>query len=175
MVLRNLLKKFGISFDELKISFFCGGAERFGNPAVSSNIVCFKKQTEKSFHFRASVEQFIASRFFKQQNFVPPFPQRQKQSQRQRADQKPRRDHDVDRERARHGTKHETERDGEHVEDNDFFRAERVQNLQKNERDHGHGKRASSAVKTKELREVGNRPSSPLALDFHGVFAGIPP
>ena len=37
----------------------------------------------------------------------------------------------------------------------------------------GHGKRTSSAGKTKELGEVGNRPAGPFALDFHGVFAGI--
>ena len=38
-----------------------------------------------------------------------------------------------------------------------------------------HGKRASSAMKTKELCQVGNRPSGPFALDFHGAFASIPP
>jgi class 3 adenylate cyclase len=35
------------------------------------------------------------------------------------------------------------------------------------------GKRASSAVKTEELHEVGKRPARPLAFDFHGTFAGI--
>ena len=38
-----------------------------------------------------------------------------------------------------------------------------------------HGKRASSVGKTKELRQVGDGPSGLFALDFHGVFAGIPP
>jgi hypothetical protein len=38
-----------------------------------------------------------------------------------------------------------------------------------------HGKRTSSAGKPKELGEIGNRPAGPFALDFHGVFAGIPP
>ena len=38
-----------------------------------------------------------------------------------------------------------------------------------------HGKRTSSAGKAKEVREVGNRPPGELALDFHGVFAGIAP
>jgi hypothetical protein len=38
-----------------------------------------------------------------------------------------------------------------------------------------HGKRASSAVKTEELRQIGDGPSGLFALDFHGVFAGIPP
>jgi len=38
-----------------------------------------------------------------------------------------------------------------------------------------HGKRTSSAVKTKELCEVGKGPAGPFALDFHGVFAGIAP
>ena len=37
-----------------------------------------------------------------------------------------------------------------------------------------HGKRASSAVKTEELHQVGKRPARPLAFDFHGTFAGIP-
>jgi hypothetical protein len=36
-----------------------------------------------------------------------------------------------------------------------------------------HGKRTSSVGKTKELREIGNRPAGQLALDFQGVFAGI--
>jgi len=30
-----------------------------------------------------------------------------------------------------------------------------------------HGKRTSTAVKTKELRQVGNRPPGPLAFDFY--------
>ena len=38
-----------------------------------------------------------------------------------------------------------------------------------------HGKRASSAVKTKELHQVGQRPAGPLAFDFHGTFPSIPP
>jgi hypothetical protein len=38
-----------------------------------------------------------------------------------------------------------------------------------------HGKRTSSAVDTKELRQVGNRPPGPLALDFHGAFARVLP
>jgi hypothetical protein len=37
-----------------------------------------------------------------------------------------------------------------------------------------HGKHASSAAKTKELREVGNMPSCALALDFQRAFAGTP-
>jgi len=41
-------------------------------------------------------------------------------------------------------------------------------------RRYGHGKRASSAVKTEELHQVGKRPAGPLAFDFHGTFAGIP-
>jgi hypothetical protein len=36
-----------------------------------------------------------------------------------------------------------------------------------------HGKRASTAVKTKELRQVGNLPPRPLAFDFQRTFAGI--
>ena len=35
------------------------------------------------------------------------------------------------------------------------------------------GKRASSAMKTKELREIGNAPASPFAFDFQRAFAGI--
>jgi monovalent cation:H+ antiporter-2, CPA2 family len=38
-----------------------------------------------------------------------------------------------------------------------------------------HGKRAPSAVKTEELRQIGDGPAGLFALDFHGVFAGISP
>jgi tetratricopeptide (TPR) repeat protein len=38
-----------------------------------------------------------------------------------------------------------------------------------------HGKRASRAGKTKELRQIGNLPPGPLPFDFHRAFAGIPP
>ena len=41
-------------------------------------------------------------------------------------------------------------------------------------RGEGHGKRTSSAGQPKELGEVGKRPAGPCALDFQGVFAGIP-
>jgi crotonobetainyl-CoA:carnitine CoA-transferase CaiB-like acyl-CoA transferase len=37
----------------------------------------------------------------------------------------------------------------------------------------GRGKRASSAVKTKQLREVGRMPAGAFALDFQRAFAGI--
>ena len=37
----------------------------------------------------------------------------------------------------------------------------------------GHGKRASRAWKSKEVREVGNLPPGPFAFDFQGAFAGI--
>ena len=36
-----------------------------------------------------------------------------------------------------------------------------------------HGKRASSAWKPKELRQVGNAPPGPFAFDFHRAFARI--
>jgi hypothetical protein len=36
------------------------------------------------------------------------------------------------------------------------------------------GRRASSAVKTKELGEVGQMPAGAFALDFERAFAGIP-
>jgi cytochrome d ubiquinol oxidase subunit II len=39
----------------------------------------------------------------------------------------------------------------------------------------GHGKRASSAVKTEELHQVGKRPAGPLAFDFQRAFARIAP
>jgi transposase len=35
------------------------------------------------------------------------------------------------------------------------------------------GKRASRAVKTEELPQVGKRPAGPLAFDFQRTFAGI--
>ena len=38
-----------------------------------------------------------------------------------------------------------------------------------------HGKRASSAGKTKELGQIGNLPPGQLTFDFHRAFAGIPP
>ena len=38
-----------------------------------------------------------------------------------------------------------------------------------------HGKRTSTALKTKELRQVGNMPPGPFAFDFHRAFARIPP